>query len=131
MIKKLAAIPRLLLGSIYFVFGLNGFVNFLPLEPPPMPEAAIGFFRGLALSGYFIPLLSGTETIAGLLLLTGLAAPLALVILAPVTLQILLFHVFLTPGWKNLALPLTMMGLHIIAAIQYWSIYRPLFTKKA
>ena len=124
---KIPTIARVLLGLIYFVFGLNGFLNFIP--PQPLPEAAMAFFAGLASSGYFIPVLAATQVISGLLLLIGFVAPLALVILAPVTLQIVLFHIFLTPGLQNLILPLFMVILHITAASVYWQIYRPLFSK--
>src|SRR5207244_1789167 len=110
----------------YFVFGLNGLFNVLP--SPPMPETAMGFLGGLVSSGYFLPVLTATETMAGFLLVTGFAAPLALVILGPITLQIFLFHAFLTPGWHNLVLPLCMGVLHITAARAYWRIYRPLFS---
>ena len=130
MKKKILTGARLLLGLIYFVFGLNGFLNFLPITPPAMPEAAMGFLGGLASSGYFIPVLSATQTASGLLLLTGFAAPLALVILAPITLQILLFHAILTPGLQNLILPLFMAVLHITTASAYWQIYRPLFSRR-
>ena len=91
----------------------------------------MGFWGGLVSSGYFLPVLATTQTMAGFLLLTGFAAPLALVILAPITLQIFLFRVFLTPGLPNLILPLLMGILHITAASAYWRIYRPLFSKGA
>ena len=119
---------RLLLGLIYFVFGLNGFLNFIP-APPDMPAAAQAFMGGMTSASYFMPVLKGTEVIAGLLLLSGFAAPLALVILAPITLQILLFHGFLTPGIQNLIIPLVMTALHILAAQAYWNLYCPLFKK--
>ena len=89
MKTKIAIGARLILGLIYFVFGLNGFLHFLKITPPPMSDHAMAFVGGLAGSGYFMPFLSGTQTIGGFLLLTGLVAPLALVILAPVTLNIL------------------------------------------
>ena len=87
----------------------------------------MGFIGGLASSGYFFPVLKGTEVVAGLLLLTGVAAPLALVVLAPITLQIFLFHSILTPGLQNSVLPLVMIALHIASATAFWSLYRPLF----
>ena len=127
MQTKLPTGARLLLGLIYFVFGLNGLLNFLP--SPPMPETAMGFLEGLIKSGYFLPVLAATQTLAGFLLLTGFAAPLALVILAPITLQIFLFHLFLTPGLPNLIVPLLLGILHLTAASAYWRIYRPLFSK--
>ena len=127
MRAKIPTGARLLLGLIYFVFGLNGLFNFLP--SPPMPETAMGFLGGLVSSGYFLPVLAATQTITGFLLLTGFAVPLALIILAPITLQIFLFHMFLTPGLSNLILPLLMGILHITAASAYWRLYRPLFSK--
>lgn len=122
-------IARWLLGLIYFVFGLNGLYPFLPMVPPPMPEAATAFMNGIVAAGYFIPFLKVTETVCGLLLLTGFWAPLALVILAPITIQIVLMHGFLTPGLDQLVLPLIMVALHITAATAYKKIYRPLFSK--
>ncbi|MDO8580397.1 MAG: acyltransferase, partial [Candidatus Omnitrophota bacterium] len=68
--------------------------------------------------------------VSGLLLLTGFAAPVALVVLAPVTLHIILFHLFLTPGAGNIVLPLMMGIAHIVAMSGYWNLYKPLFGKK-
>ena len=119
---------RLLLGLLYFVFGLNGFLNFIP-APADMPAGAQAFMGGMMSASYFMPVLKGTEVIGGLLLLSGFAAPIALVILAPITLQILLFHGFLTPGLQNLILPLVMTTLHVLAAKAYWNLYSPLFKK--
>jgi putative oxidoreductase len=99
------------------------------MPAPPLPEPAMALAGALAGSGYFLPVLGATQTICGLLLLSGFAAPLALVILAPITLQIILFHAFLTPGLQNLVLPLIMVVLHVTAAGAYWRIYRPLFSR--
>ena len=126
---KIAVGARLVLGLIYFVFGLNGFLHFLPMKPPPMSDAATAFVGGLMGSGYFMPLLSGTQTIGGFLLLTGLVAPLALTILAPVTLNIFLFHLILTPGLQNLGLPSIMVVAQVIAMTAYGRIYHPLFLR--
>ena len=127
---KIPTVARFILGFIYFVFGLNGFLNFLKMTPPPMSDVAMGFVSGLMKSGYFMKLVSGTQASCGFLLLTGFAAPLALVILASMTLNIFLFHFFLTPGLSDLILPIVMVALHITAAIAYWPLYHPLFSKK-
>ena len=95
-----------------------------------MPEGAMAFFKGISASGYFLPFLKGTETFCGLLLLAGVAAPIALVILAPITIHIFLFHANLTPGIENLIMPIAMVVLHVTAATAYWDMYRPLFSKK-
>ena len=120
IIEKIPFIARVLLGLMFVVFGLNGLLNFIPMEPPS--GAAGQFMGGLAASGYFFPLLKTTEIAVGLLLLTGCWVPLALVLLAPVTVNIFAFHLFLAPA----GLPMTI----IIGALQLylaWS-YRSSFT---
>lgn len=129
MKRKIAASARILLGLIYFIFGLNGFLNFIP-PPPNMPTEAMAFFQGMMTGGFFIPFLKATETICGLLLLLNTAAPLALVVLAPITLNIFLFHANLTPGLENLIMPVGMMALHVFAATKYWNTYHLLFAEK-
>lgn len=89
-------IARIILGLIFFVLGLNKFLQFMP--QPPMPGEAGAFMGALAQTGYFFPVLAASETISGALLLMGVYVPLALLILAPIVLQILLFHTFLAPG---------------------------------
>lgn len=108
---KSAIVARLLLGTIFFVFGLNGFLGFLP--QPPMPEAAGAFVGGLAGSGYFFPLLKGTEVLAGLALLSNRFVPLALTVLAPITINILLFHLVLAPAP---GLPLVIIAAQVFLA---------------
>lgn len=128
MRSKLATGSRYLLGLIYFVFGLNGFLQFIP-APPTMPEGAMAFMGGMMAAPYFFPVLKSTEVICGALLLSGFAVPLALVILAPITLQIFLFHSFLTPGLENVVMPVVMIALHVLAATGYWHLYKPLFKR--
>ncbi len=93
--KKLPMIARIVLGLMFFVFGLNGFLNFLPV--PPMPAGAAAFAAGLSTGGYFFPFLKGLEVLCGVLLLSGCWVPLALVVLAPIIANIFLFHAFLAP----------------------------------
>ena len=121
---------RIILGLIYFIFGGMGLaiaLGLMPMPQQPMPEAAMAFMKGIMSAPYFFLLLKITETSCGLLLLIGRAAPAALVILAPITLNIFLFHVFLTPEFSNLPLPLVMIVCHILAISGYWDRYRPLF----
>src|SRR5438046_2152993 len=96
LIGKLPVAARFILGAAFFVFGLNGFLHFLP--NPPAPPAAAGFAGALAATGYMFPLLKGTEVLAGFLLVSGLFVPLALALLAPVLVNILAFHAFLAPA---------------------------------
>ncbi len=133
MLKLIQTGARIGLGRIYFIFGGMGLLMALGIMPaamPPMSGPVDTFFKGIMATGYFFPLLKSTETLCGLLLLLNLAAPLALVVLAPITLHIILFHAFLTPGAGNQALPIAMGVLQVVAMSGYLiKYYRPLFSK--
>ena len=107
-------IARVLLGFIFFGSGLAGLLNLIP-PPPNLPEKLQTFMAGLMATTYFFPLLKGTEAVCGLLLMTGAFVPLALVVLAPITLNILLTHAFLAPDGVILAV--VMMLLHLYLAL--------------
>lgn len=101
--NKATMITRIILGLIFFVFGLNGFLNFIP-TPTEMPEAQMKFMTGLMATKYFFPFLKGTETLTGLMLLSGVFVPLALVVLAPIIINIFLLHIFMSPEGLPMAL---------------------------
>lgn len=108
---KAKTAARLLLGAIFTLFGLNGFFHFLPA---PAPEgAAAAFIGGLASSGYFFPLLKGTEVVAGLLLLGNRFVPLALTLLAPIVVNIVAFHAFLAPSGMAISVVVAALGIYL------------------
>ncbi|MDO8433800.1 MAG: DoxX family membrane protein [Candidatus Binatus sp.] len=116
-------IVRTLLGLIFFVFGLNGFFHFIPTPPPP--PAAGQFFGALFATGYMIPLIFTCQVVGGALLLIGVAAPLALIILAPVIVNIVLFHLFLAPSGMGMAIAVAL--LEVILAWANRAAFAPLF----
>jgi len=124
--KIVSIIARVLLGLIFFVFGLNGFLHFIP--QPPLTGVIADFMGGLMKTGYFLPLLKGTETIVGLLLLTGYLVPLALVILTPVLINIFLFHLFLEPA--SIVMAIVLLVLHVVLTVSNWSVYKAFFNSK-
>jgi len=101
--NKVTLGARLILGLIFFVFGLNGFLNFIPV-PESLPQNMVTFTNGLMVTVYFFPLLKGTEVVCGALLLSGFFVPLALVVLAPIILNIFMVHAFMAPEGVVLAL---------------------------
>jgi hypothetical protein len=111
--KKTALSVRFLLGSIFLIFGLNGFLQFIP--PFAMPEGAIAFVGALAKTGYMLPLLFAAQVVGGALLLVGMV-PLALVILAPIVVNIVAFHLFLAPGGLPLAIVVAAASLFLAYA---------------
>jgi len=119
-----AIIFRSLLGLVFLVFGLNKFLHFIP--NPAEPPAAMDFFGALFRSGYFIPLLATTEIVSGALLLTGILVPFALVLIAPVIVNIFMFHLFLAPG--GLPMGVILGALELALAWQYRRAYTAIFS---
>ena len=130
MKAKLPLIARILFGFVFFASGLAGLLNLVP-PPADLPEKLLTFFNGLMASGYFMHLLKATETICGLLLLSGYFVPLALVILAPITLNILCVHAFLQPSGIPLAVLLVALQIYLsFFAEPYSQKIRALFRAK-
>jgi len=117
--SKIPSVARVLLGLIFAVFGLNGFLHFIPMPPPSGPAGAFG--SAMFATGYLFQLLKSTEVIAGLLLLSNRFVPLALALLAPVVVNIVAFHAFLAPS--GLPLPLVILALEIYLARSYREAY--------
>lgn len=111
--RHAATLTRVPLGLIFFVFGLNGFLNFIPPPSEPMPEGAVSLGVALMNSGYLMQFIKGTEVLCGLLLLANRFVPLALVVLAPIVLNILAFHLFLMPSGTGMALFILALELHL------------------
>jgi len=125
MNSKFTSIVRILLGIILLVFGLNKFypLPFLPM--PKLPENASEFMSSLAATGYVLPIVGVLEVFIGILLLTKNWTAFALILLVPISLNILLFHLFLDlPGIGGAILVAVLNGILIY---KHWPQYRPLF----
>lgn len=127
--KKVSLISRYLLGFLFLLSGVVGLFNLVP-PPAEMPTAMMEFMKGMMAAKYFFPLLKLTELVCGLLLLVGIAPALMLMILAPITINIIGVHAFLTPGLSNLVVPLIILVLHALASINYWDVFKPLLSKR-
>jgi uncharacterized membrane protein YphA (DoxX/SURF4 family) len=118
-------VARSLMGLVFLVFGLNGFLNFIPNPPPP--QAARDFFGALFATGYMLKLIFGTQVIGGALLLLGIAVPFALTILAPVIVNIIAFHLYLAPEPGAMAPALLVAALEVFLVWYYRAAFAPLF----
>jgi uncharacterized membrane protein YphA (DoxX/SURF4 family) len=123
----LPTVARLLMGLIFFVLGLNGFLQFMP-QPKNVPEGVLAFFEAMTRTGYMIQLISGTQTIVGALLLLNRFVPLALALIAPVVVNILAFHVFLSPS--GLPVAFVVLTLEVYLAWSYRKTYRSMLVMK-
>ena len=134
--KYLPLVSRVVLGLIFLVVGLAGIVHQPPDPetgaepgglvdllfgwysdcrpcPPGMPPEPVAYMEGLMGTGYFWPLLKTVEMVCGALLIAGLYVPLTLVVLAPIVLHILLFHVFLVPPGLEVAVTMVVLGTYL------------------
>ena len=93
--KIAVLIARILLGLIFVLFGLNGFLNFLHA---PMPTGPAGQYLGALFGSFYLHVIFLVQLVGGLLLLSGQFIPLALIFLGPVLVNILLFHISFEPG---------------------------------
>jgi putative oxidoreductase len=107
--KIVILIARLLLGLIFVVLGLNGFLNFLSMGP--MPTGLAGQFIGALILSHYFWVVAAVQVIGGVLLLVNRFVPLGLVLLGPVIVNILLYHVFLNPAGIGLAIVVAILWL--------------------
>ena len=113
-------IARILLGLLFTVFGLNTFLHFLPMPPPP---GDAGVFAGLLFKyGWFV-FIGLLYLVAGVLLLIGRYVGVALTILGPIIVVILLFHVTMNPQGIGLALVVALLEVFLIYA--HWHHFSP------
>jgi putative oxidoreductase len=109
--KIAALIARILLGLIFLLFGLNGFLSFIP---GPLPSGPAGQFLRLLAQFHYDLFVSALQVAGGVLLLLNRYVPLALVLLGPVIVNIVLFHLLMDPGGVPLA---------ILVVILWWIVF--------
>ena len=123
--KTAAAVARFLLGLVFVVFGLNGFLNFMPMGPVP---ALAGQFAAALIQSHYMTVVLTLEILSGVLLLTNSYALLATTFIAPVIVNILLFHIFMAPAGLPLAAIVT--ALWLVSAYPYRALLSPLFQRR-
>jgi uncharacterized membrane protein YphA (DoxX/SURF4 family) len=123
--KIAATVARYLLGSMFIVFGLNGFFHFIH-QPPPANPLAIQFLVAVGAS-HFAAFFFAVQVVGGLLLLSGFFVPLALTLLAAVLYNILAFHLTLEPG---IAPGLVACVLWVLVFLQYRDSFNGIFSAK-
>jgi len=113
--KILTNVGRFLLGFIFLVFGLNGFLHFIPMPPP---SGVAGQFLGSMFVTKYLLFVFAIQLIGGVLLLLNRYVPIALTILAPIIVNILLFHSLMNPSGLGLALFVTILWAVVVASVR-------------
>jgi uncharacterized membrane protein YphA (DoxX/SURF4 family) len=112
---------RILLGLMFLIFGLNNILYFFKM---PMPSGDAGIFLGLLVGHKYMTFVSLLQIIAGVLLLVGRFVPLALTLLAPILVNILLFHILISHGGVAPGLIATLLEVFLLFAYRLY--FRPL-----
>jgi len=124
--KIASIIARYLLGLMFTVFGLNGFLNFIH-QPPPTNPLALQFFIAIS-SSHFAAFFFAVQLIGGLLLLSGRFVPLALTLLAAELYNILAFHLTLAPS--SIPPALVASALWILTFLEYRNSFNGILAAK-
>jgi putative oxidoreductase len=125
--KITVTVARILLGLLFLVAGASGF--FLISNPPPSPPGLAGVFQDVFFKSRWVLFVDSVELIAGVLLLVNRYVPLALLLLASVLSNVLVFHLTMMPSGIVPGLVATVLW--AIIALQYRSTFAPLFVQKA
>ena len=113
--KILTNVSRFLLGFIFLVFGLNGFLHFIPMPPP---SGVAGQFLGSMFVTKYLVFVFAIQLIGGVLLLINRYVPIALTILGPIIVNILLFHGLMNPAGLGLALFVTILWAVVFVSVR-------------
>ncbi|GGG93045.1 DoxX family membrane protein [Pedobacter zeae] len=125
--KITVIVIRVLLAAMYLFASISYFLNFMP-KAPEMTAAQTTFMTGLMASVYLFPLIKITELIGGILLLINRTAPLATIIIFPVTLNIFLYTAFLAQP-KDLPMSAVMLLFNLFLFYAYRAKYLPVVSK--
>src|SRR5207249_1953937 len=124
--KVLIVIARVLLGLVFVVFGLNAFLHFIPMSPP---EGMAGeFMQALFASHYFYVVAILQIAGGALCLISGRLVPPGLMLLGPVIVNILLYHIFLMPKGLGMAIGVSVVSLFLLWAYRqaFAGLFRPM-----
>jgi putative oxidoreductase len=113
--KITSVIARFLLGLIFLVFGLNGFLHFIPMPPP---TGVAGQFMGALFVSRFLTVIFAIQVVGAVLLLVNRFVPLALAFLAPIIVNVLLFHILMAPSGLPLALVVTVLWIVVFLSVR-------------
>lgn len=125
--KILSLVARILLGLLFVVFGLNGFLNFLNMGP--MPTGLAGQFILALVGSHYFWVVAGLQIAGGALLLVNRYVPLGLVLLGPVIVNIILYHLFMNPS--GIVLPIVVVILWFIVFYAHRQNFTGIFAQRA
>ena len=122
---KITKVVQTLFGLILVVFGLNGFLHFMPI--PEKQGFALEFLSTLQQAKYIFPIIASVMTASGVLLLIKRWVPFALLIQLPISINIFAFH--LLHDWHGLIAAYLIFAMNNFLIIRNFKQFKPLFTR--
>ena len=119
MNSKVFMVLRILLGLFVLVFGLNKFLHFIPMEEPA-PD--VGAYFGALMNSKTLMLVGVVEVLSGLAFIFNRFGALMAVILMSVSVNVILFHIFIDPA--TIAGGAVLLILNILVLIGYKDRYK-------
>jgi putative oxidoreductase len=114
--KIASTVARYLLGFMFLVFGLNGFLHFIPMPPP---TGLAGQYMGALYLSHYLVLIFLLQLIPGIMLLANRFVPLALTLLGPVVVNIFCYHAFMDNSGLPLALIIVVLWLLTFFGVRF------------
>lgn len=124
--QKAVPVARILLGLIFVVFSANYVLHFIPVQ---VNEAGGKLMGAFVETGYMLPAVKLVEFVSGAMLLAGAWVPLALILLAPVVVNIVLFHLFLDTS--GMPVTILVLVLEVFLAWAYRDAFKGVLAMKA
>ena len=118
-------IVRLLMGALLIFASVSYFFDLFP--QPTLSGDLATVMAGFAASKYLFPLTKAIELLAGISLLSGKYMRLFNIVLLPITVNILLIHLFLEP-LSELAPALLLFLGNVFLIYRNWDSYKWVFT---
>ncbi len=129
-LRYVTVVARLLMALIFLPAGAMYFLNMMPEPNPPPPKPMMDFAMALMNTGYLFGLIKGVELVTGVLFLLNRFVPLALVLIAPVAVNITLVNVKLGPTLAGIVTSAAIVVLWFYLALVHRAAFRPLLTAK-
>jgi uncharacterized membrane protein YphA (DoxX/SURF4 family) len=127
--KIIAVLCRILLGLMFVIFGANILHPFLHMPMPPAGSLPAQFMGVMVPTGW-MHIVGFFQLLGGLLVLLGGTTPLGLILLGPVIVNILIFHIHLEGG-QGIAPGAVAALLEVILLVAYRSNFSGIFTISA
>ncbi len=124
--KIAVIIVRVLMGLLFLFASISVLFNLVP--QPELTGKTKTFMDGVNASGYLLQLIKITELICGIAFVTGYFVPLATVVIAPIIVNIFLFHVFVDTSGLPVGIFLVLANAFL--AYANWEKYKPLMEAK-